>query len=592
MNNYEVCFCEPFILPGILPTLGIPTLKAVLNEIEVRSYILYPSLNMFVRNRYYKNEIFLKCINDIPLQFSEILFNDKKKEESLCYLKQMTTIDKTDDLISFIDSANEILSETVDNICSSDVKVLCYSLTFGDYNFAFQLFKRVKKKKTNTKIVVGGSMCNPAMTNSIMKICPEIDYIICDDDVNTFKELIQTILLNKSYNDACVANKNSKAIVSNKIEDLNNLPCPDFTDFLSNIEKLHIKKENIIVPYEISRGCWWGEKKPCAMCGYFGYQKKFLIKSPSKVIEDIKQIHKRYGINYIRFTDLVAPQKGYIKKLDVIDQYNMHFFWELRPNIDEEYISMIRKIGVFYIQIGLESLSTNQLKFIHKGTDAINNIYLLVLLMSYRIRVDWNYLYGFKEDEREWYEEALLIMPNLYHLFPPTLRQVWINKESRIFIESNKNDLKPIGSKVFHSGFPENMEVFYHSDINEDLRDKYIELSDAISKWKENFYSGFQLSVIYDDFNGIHILRKYENEEHIYLSGFDAELYEFISCPKRVERIKDEFSNRNIDLEYVLDYFLQKKIAVYLDGKYLAIATRSTSYKWKNYYLLKTLFDE
>lgn len=591
MKRYEVCLCEPFILPGILPTLGTPTLKAVLNTIGVKSKIFYPSLHLFVENKYYENEMVLKCISDIPLQFSEFLYNTKNVERGIMFLENEMGIENGEEILNVLKNANEILKRVVFDIHNSQAKILTYSLTFGDYNFAFELFRRLKSINENLIIIVGGSMCTPQLAKEIITLCPEIDYILCDEDVDSYKKLVLNLLQDNTYDNPYITSREKDALKMNKIKELDHLPCPDFSDYVNEIENLRLKKEAMIIPYEISRGCWWGEKKSCAMCGYFGYQKCFLIKSPKKVISDLKMLKELYQINYIRFTDLVEPRREYLEKVDDITELGMNFFWELRPNINEEDVARLRKMGLFYSQIGFESLSSDELEYIHKGTTAINNIYLLILLMSYKIRIDWNYLYGFSDDKREWYESVLDIIPYLYHLFPPALRQVWINRESRIFNNSEKNELNPVGSKVFHEGFSDDIEVFYQTKINSKLKDVYRKLSDKIDTWKKCFSRGYQLCFVYDNFDVVHIMRKYEKEEHFFFRGVEAEIYLYIVQPSSIEKIQKIMGMEQNEIKKILESFVKKRIAIYMDDKYLALATRSTQYRWKKYNLLKELFE-
>lgn len=591
LRRCDVCLCEPFILPGILPTLGTPTLKAVLNSVRIESKIFYPSLHFFVENKYYKNDIVLKCISDIPLQFSEFLFNCKNVEEGISLLKEeIGEIDETE-IENTLANAEKVLQDTAKAICNSGAKILSYSLTFGDYNFAFNLFKRVKAS-SNIIIIVGGSMCTPKLSKEILKLCPVVDYVTCDEDIETYKELVVHLLSKSVYYSPYISCKERDAIKVNKINDLNHLPCPDFSDFIREIDLLNLDRESVILPYEISRGCWWGEKKSCAMCGYFGYQKCFLLKTSEKVISDLKILKELYNVNYIRFTDLVEPPRLYLTELEPLSELELNFFWELRPNINEEDVALLRKIGLFYSQIGFESLSTQELNYIHKGTTAVNNIYLLILFMSYKIRIDWNYLYGFSDDDEVWYTSAMEVMPRLYHLFPPNLRQVWINRESRIFKESEKKQLKPVGSKIFHAGFSDDMEVFYQTEAKDELNGLYKELVQEIEHWTRCFFKGYQLCIVYDDFEGIHIMRNYEIEEHFFLKEIEAQIYVCIFQPMSLKSIQQILGGECGYLENILNTFVNRKIAIFIDGKYLALATRSTQYKWNKYSLLKSLFDE
>ena len=65
----------------------------------------------------------------------------------------------------------------------------------------------------------------------------------------------------------------------------------------------------------------------------------------------LKMLKDLYQVNYIRFTDLVEPRREYLEKVDDISELRMNFFWELRPNINEEDVARLRKMGLFYFEI-------------------------------------------------------------------------------------------------------------------------------------------------------------------------------------------------------------------------------------------------
>lgn len=111
-----------------------------------------------------------------------------------------------------------------------------------------------------------------------------------------------------------------------------------------------------------------GEKRNHVQCVDILDIKMFFDKITQKVISDLKMLKELYQINYIRFTDLVEPRREYLEKVDDITELGMNFFWELRPNINEEDVARLRKMGLFYSQIGFESLSSDELEYIHKGT--------------------------------------------------------------------------------------------------------------------------------------------------------------------------------------------------------------------------------
>lgn len=597
-----VASCEPFILPGILPTLGTPTMKAELSNNGITSKIFYPSIRFFSANNIEKNRFVLDAIDNIPLQFSEFLFSNENIVESIEYIirtiapsaieKTIEFADLKNQLLKLHSSAHVILQEIAEQIIQLNPKFICHSFTFGDYNFASTLFKIIKGRLPNITVIAGGSNCTPEFSAKLMSFIPEIDYVVCDETYDTVVALIKHFLFGVplSENIKCFISDHRKiATATNKIKTLEILPCPDFDDFVAEISDAHLRIEKIILPYEISRGCWWGEKKPCAMCGYFGNQKCFLIKSVEKVKREITFLMTKYNVSYFRLTDLVEPQRKYLQDLKNTGFSNIvNLFWELRPNITTSDVALLRSLGLFYAQIGLESLSTEELRYINKGTTAINNIFCLINLYTYKIHCVWNFLYGFEDDQKSWYEDAIAIMPLLYHLQPPDPRQVWINKCSTIYKSSDKTKLSPIGNNIFYKNLTDDFNVFFKSFPLPNMAQTYLELNQAISLWKNAFNAGYTLyeNTENSDANELVIVREYEEKQIFRLTGVDRLVYFYFYSPHSLQHAAKELDLPVKLLQMTVDRFIQNKIMITLDGKYLSLATRNSQYRWKRFNVL------
>jgi len=48
------------------------------------------------------------------------------------------------------------------------------------------------------------------------------------------------------------------------------------------------------LPYEGSRGCWWGEKHHCTFCGINGQGMEFRARSADRVIADLRTLVQRH----------------------------------------------------------------------------------------------------------------------------------------------------------------------------------------------------------------------------------------------------------------------------------------------------------
>lgn len=574
----DVCFCEPFVISGILPTLGVSTLKNALNK-KVTSKILYPSIQMFFESRLMESPYFMELLDNIPLQVSEYLFFEGSPADAAEIFPPSRQMNVEPYDLEYLKSiANDILWKTVDKIVELNPTVLVYSLTFGCYNFAKKLFSEVKLAIPDIKIVVGGSNCDVGFSAELIKAITYIDYIICDETPSIFVELIEAILNKKAFISKYVTSKNHLANSFKTIENMDELVPPDFSDYMELVRSYNISEDYITLPYEVSRGCWWCQKKPCTMCGFFGIKKNFVIKSPEKVIKELTQISQKYGIKKFRFSDLVQPKTEYLQQIQSLSTLGLNLFWEIRPDIDEYDVFLLRNIGVTFSQIGLESLSTEQLEMMNKGTTGIYNIYVLLLCASYKIDVEWNYLYGFQNDIEKWYTDVIEIIPFIYHLQPPVMRKVWINKYSEGF---NENEVEIIQN---FSQLETNVAqtFFIKKNTPKAFLPVYKKLKIEIDKWTENFNNDFGMYIEEQRDGYIRITRIYEESETFEFYDVQAKIYNFFSYPHTLNSAQQAL---NIDLHTIqktVDRFFQNKLMLFFEGKYISLAVRNTPFRYTN----------
>ena len=584
MERIDVCICEPFMLAGTLPTLAPAILKASLEKEGYITKVFYPSIEFFYEYKIMQNKDILRLIDDIPLQIVDFFFSKNVNvvgELKKAANKEVISESVLETLIFYREELRKKLIILADKICMHNPKILCCSLTFGGLDFVEALFQEVKKRNKNIFFVVGGSNCTIDFSRTILKQTSSIQYVICDETADSLLKLTDALIHGVSIQLDSISYKNTIAKRHIVAEDLDRICCPDFDDYFEVIKNLGFDTRDITLPYEISRGCWWCEKKPRVMCGFYGVRKKFIIKSPEIVIKDLTYLKKRYGICKIRFSDLVNPSYEYLKQLTPLGLLDMKLFWELRPDINEKMMDKLREIGVTFAQIGLESLNTSCLLHMNKGTSGINNIFLLILADTYKIDFVWNHLYGFPWDSIDWYEDIIESIPYLYHLQPPIPRQVWINKYSDWYYEEVEKDELINEYQKLSDIKDSGLKTFFTVKINDEkLQAIYMKLKEAIIRWNNNRKNGYALYIDYADSECLHVVREYEEIYHFRLSGLYADIY--IRCfePISKERLFTEVSAPLEDIENVLAYLVDMKIMIYMDSRYLSLAVRRSGYKW------------
>ena len=263
--------------------------------------------------------------------------------------------------LSFEDFRSEI-SKRQPNI----VGVTSSTLT---YQSALKLVKIAKEACPNCITIAGG----PHVTfwdDKALEECPELDIIVRREGENTLLELVQRIEAGKSYYDVIgtTCRKDGK-IVRNPdrpyIEDLDSLPFP--ARHLWPMETLR-KYENILY-LTTSRGCvYWCEF--CTTVRMHG--RKYRMRSPKNVVDELEALHKTYGISTFTFCDdaFTVDQPRTEALCNEILNRGLKIEWNCGTRVDmltKELLAKMKEAGCISVWFGVESGSQQVLDAMKKG---------------------------------------------------------------------------------------------------------------------------------------------------------------------------------------------------------------------------------
>jgi len=163
---------------------------------------------------------------------------------------------------------------------------------------------------------------------------------------------------------------------------------------------------------------------------------RFRSKSPGRVLGELEQQSRRYRNFNFEAVDNVL-EMSYLKELfPELSQIEAGyaFFYEVKANLSREQLKLLAEAGVAYIQPGLESLNSNVLRLMRKGTRASQNVNLLRWSQYYGMRVSWNLLWGFPGEAEQDYIDQAAAIPPLIHLPPPeSASRIWLERFSPLF---------------------------------------------------------------------------------------------------------------------------------------------------------------
>jgi ribosomal peptide maturation radical SAM protein 1 len=304
--------------------------------------------------------------------------------------------------------------------------------------------------------IIGGANCEAEMAEGMLSLGSRIDFISSGECEDSFPLFLKQVLRDNQ--------RPAPIIRGDPCNDLDRLPLPVYDEYFAQYNHyLHDDgrfKRRLAVPYESSRGCWWGEKHHCTFCGLNGETMTHREKSADLVVADLKAISERYPISRINFVDNIMPYRYFktlLPQLPAALPETVTIFYEQKANLTLARVRELKEAHITAIQPGIESLNSNILKCIDKGIKGHQNIALLRYTRSAGINVDWNLISCFPGDRPEDYEEIVNLIPQIIHLQPPDdLGRLRIDRFSPYFSNPGKygiNNLRP--KAVYAEVFPD-----------------------------------------------------------------------------------------------------------------------------------------
>jgi len=277
-------------------------------------------------------------------------------------------------LLQQVDEPEDIFLK---KIFDTQPDVVAFTTMTYSYPSAIKIAKKIKDKNKNIITVFGGIHVT-SVPASIKEEC--IDFIILGEGEYSFRDLINTIEFDGDLSKVKgIAYKNEGGGIKineyrERIENLDELPFPyRLSEILAktNINTIMnppLSKQKGVAQILYSRGCPYG----CSFCASRNiWGDKIKWRSAKNVVEEIKELQKRFGTNAIFFADLTFnanPGKVY-ELCNEIKNQKVDIKWYAllriatpsgRSLISEELLTLMKNTGCSKVGYGLESLTIDE----------------------------------------------------------------------------------------------------------------------------------------------------------------------------------------------------------------------------------------
>ncbi len=425
---------------------------------------------------------------------------------------------------------NSILDEMIDRHGLLEAELIGLTSMFFQNVPSFALARRLRDRGSGATILMGGANCEGTMGIEIVNHVPSIDFVFSGHALVSFPKFLKLLAAGDTDGlhalDGVFSRRNSRSIIAVdpadrptrpgaiKAEDhldgikvnareraLNQTVPLDYSVYLDSYGENFgtLKADEIELLFETSRGCWWGEKAHCTFCGLNGATMSFREMGIEQARSAIEGMIEAYGDRVSRFAsvDNIIP-RSYITDLlpELRPPEHVTLFYEVKSDLKPEDLKILADARVVEVQPGVESIATETLKLMRKGTNAFNNIRFLADCAAAGVKPIWNLLVGFPGEAAETYEMYRRNLPRMSHLPPPSgVFPVRFDRFSPYFDKSEdwNLDLEPLDYHPmiypFDPAVISNMAYYFRdrnveADYQTDLAQHLVQLREMVGNWR------------------------------------------------------------------------------------------------------------
>ncbi|MGC2779834.1 MAG: RiPP maturation radical SAM C-methyltransferase [Bradyrhizobium sp.] len=472
--------------------------------------------------------------------------------------------------------------------------VVGFTCTFQQNTASFALARRLKERFPHLVTLFGGANFEAEMGRELVRACPWIDYAIDGEGDEAFPAFLAAVAEGRAplRVPGVISREGSAQPTAQPFAHLERLPVPDYAEFFQRAQTLGViaagQQATVAVPFESSRGCWWGEKHHCTFCGLNGSTMRFRQKSSECLLAELAELARRYGVFRFSAVDNIMPGKFFTEFIPALiaQERNYDLFFEVKSNMTRPQIKALSDSGIRFIQPGIESLSSRVLRLMDKGVRAAHNVNLLRWARHYGIDVTWNLIWGFPDEREEDYHEQAALLPHLAHLQPPNgANRIWLERFSPLYFDRERfpvERLEPEASLayVYPSRISrESVAYFFDHTFPNELPDTVFEpILETVDAWQDAWAGAQRPWLVYRWSPGVLQIEDGRDPAAPRLYSFEsplAEIYRAISDrPISAANIREALNLpwSAEEIANALDLFAAKGLVMRDDELFLALA--------------------
>lgn len=399
---------------------------------------------------------------------------------------------------SYMGDYNVFIQDITNRIIEINPKCISFYTLWPYYHIILRIAREIKKRNSKIYTILGGPQSS-ATAYDTMQSMEFIDFICTGEGENTVVPFFSALLDNdnkKLVNIPGFFYRNNGEVFCNSgeipITDLDALPYWDDRLYIINENKNNLTSPSYFMPIDVGRGCPFS----CTFCSSsLFWKRKYRMKSPKRIIQDIEFYNKKFGISSFSFSHdaFTCNNRLVLDVCNHIIEKNLNITWKCTARIDcitEDLILKMKKSGMTHIELGIETGSDRMQKLINKKLDLSNAKNMIAFLLKEKISVALFFMYGFPEETTEDLNQTLYFLFNVVDMGCNYASMSFCKFNAMTFITNKyfnelvlNDDISLLRLDIFgyqeeYNMIEENKSIFPHFyHLNTELRNEYQHLS-------------------------------------------------------------------------------------------------------------------
>lgn len=435
------------------PSLPLGVLKAYLAQ--VLPHIQVDTCHLFLLVAHALGYDRYQCISQrvwrAEAVFSALLYPaHAHRAESLYNRTLKRGDDAPSDFYRLINQVKTVTDDWVRQIDWHGLLLAGFSISFCQVTASLYLISRIKAICSSLPIVVGGSSFSGERSADLLKVFPQIDFLVVGEGERPFSDLLRHLMTGSPSQKMATLPAGVIASPGQLYEGrrfsqlcrLDQLPVPDYDDYFKMLTGFSPRRRFFAaLPVEASRGCWWhrqdasGHFNGCAFCNLNLQWEGYRTKSADQVIREVDHLVRRHQVLSVAFTDNAIPIKIAAPLFDGIRalERDLSIFAELRADTPPALLHKMKRAGLDTVQVGIEALSSRLLTKMNKGVGTIDNLSMMKHCEAMGIVNASNLLLHFPGSDEFDVRETLYALTFARWYRPLKTVSFWLGLESPVY---------------------------------------------------------------------------------------------------------------------------------------------------------------